>query len=129
MTIEEQLKEYILERYKSIREFSLTVDMSNSTLDSILRRGIGNSSVSNIIKICKVLRISVDELANGRIVPTTVKVDSGLVEVSDILAEVKSQLTYTDGLTIDGKPAVKDSIDSLLKAMDMGEELAKMKNS
>lgn len=129
MTIEEQLKEYILARYKSIREFSLVVNMSNSTLDSILRRGIGNSSVSNIIKICKVLRISVDELANGRIVPATVKVDSGLVEVTDILSEVKSQLIYTDGITIDGKPAKKESIESLIKAMEMGEEFVKIKNS
>lgn len=129
MTIEEELKNYILDRYKSIREFSFAVDMSNSTLDSILRRGVGNSSLDNIVKICKVLKISVDELAEGKIVPVNVKVDSGLVEVTEILSEVKTQLTYNGSITIDGKPADKDSIDSLIRAMDMGEELAKMKNS
>lgn len=126
MTTEEKLKEYILSRYQSVRDFALHANLSNSTLDSILRRGIGNSSVNNIIKICKTLGISVDELANGNIVPTnTVKIDTGLIEVSEILADVKTQLTHQDGLTLDGKPASKKSIESIVNAMKIGEALAK----
>ena len=127
MSTEEKLKEYILGRYNSIREFALTVDMSNSTVDSILRRGIGNSSVSNIIKICKVLNISVDELANGNIVPinTYKKAEPRIFEVNDILADVKTQLIHCDGLTLDGKPANKESINTIIQAMSIGEEMAK----
>lgn len=66
-TVEEQLKELILSKYKSIREFSLLIDMPYSTLDSIFKRGIGNASVSNIIKICKALNISADGLSQGKI--------------------------------------------------------------
>ena len=42
--------------------------MPNSTLDNIFRRGVLNSSVTNIIKICNALEISADELADGKIV-------------------------------------------------------------
>lgn len=127
MSIEDKLKDYILERYKSIREFTQVVDMSYSTVDSILRRGIGNSSVSNIIKICKVLNISVDELANGEIVPVNAykKAEPRIFEVNDILADVKTQLIHCDGLTIDGKPANKESINTIIQAMSIGEEMAK----
>lgn len=67
MSIEQQLKELILKRYNSVREFTQEIEMSYSTLDSILKRGIGNSSVTNIIKICKALNISVDALGDGKI--------------------------------------------------------------
>lgn len=68
MTTEEMLKDYILSRYKSIREFTIQHDIPYTTLDSIFRRGIGNSSINNVVKICRALEISTDELADGRIV-------------------------------------------------------------
>lgn len=67
MSIEIELKQLILERYNSIREFSIRINMPYSTLDSIFRRGIANASVSNIIRICDALMISVDALTDGRI--------------------------------------------------------------
>ena len=73
MAIEEKLKEFILTRYTSISEFSRSIEMPNSTLESIFKRGIGNSSVTNVIKICKALKISVDALADGEIVPVNTR--------------------------------------------------------
>ena len=67
MTIEEELKAYILSRYNSVREFTIQADIPYTTLDSIFKRGIGNSSVNNVIKICKALKISADALADGNI--------------------------------------------------------------
>lgn len=129
MTIEDKLKSYILTRYKSIREFTQTADMSYSTFDSILKRGINNSSISNVIKICKVLGISVDELADGNITPiNSYKPTPKLSEVSDILSDVKHQLINSNGLTIDGAPADNESINAIVQAMTIGEELAKKKN-
>lgn len=127
MTIEEKLKDYILARYNSIREFTIQADISYSTFDSILRRGIGNSSVTNIIKICKVLGLSVDELAEGNITPVNVykKADPRIFEVEDILADVKSQLVHSDGLTLEGKPLSKKKVDTIVQAMSIGEEMAK----
>lgn len=68
MTIEDRLKELILSKYKSIREFTTDIDIPYSTLDTILKRGIRKANVDNIIKICESLNISADSLANGEIV-------------------------------------------------------------
>ena len=135
MTIEEKLKEYILERYQSIREFTQAVDMSYSTVDSILRRGIGNSSVTNVIKICKILKISADELADGRITPIKptrreFEIDMETVEIleiSEILNDTKSRLESYKKLTLEGKPVNHDTIYTIIQAIDIGEEMAKKK--
>lgn len=69
MTVEQQLKEMIIYKYGNVLEFSKAIDMPNTTLASIISRGIHTANVANIIKICKKLGISVDELANDRITP------------------------------------------------------------
>ena len=71
MTTEEKLKEKILEEYKTLKNFVDHTTLKYSTVDSILKRGIMNSNVQNIIEICKVLNISTDELAKGNIVEVT----------------------------------------------------------
>lgn len=71
MTVEERIKELILSKYKSLRDFinNSGVDMPYTTLDGILKRGVSNASISNILKLCKALNISADELSKGNIVP------------------------------------------------------------
>lgn len=69
MTTEEKLKKYILSRYHSIREFTIESEIPYTTMSSIFNRGIDNSSIKNVVKICKALNISVDALADGEIVP------------------------------------------------------------
>jgi hypothetical protein len=68
MKIEVSLKEYILTKYKSVREFCMMNDFPYSTVNNIFSRGITGSSVSVIIKVCDRLGIDVDELVNGKIV-------------------------------------------------------------
>ena len=68
MSIEIELKELILSRYKSVRDFAISIEMPYSTLDSIFKRGVSNASITNIIKICETLSISADDLARGKIV-------------------------------------------------------------
>ena len=67
MTIEEKLKNYILSKYKSIREFTIAVDVPYSTIDNMLKRGISGTGVSTMIKICDFLGLDVNDLARGRI--------------------------------------------------------------
>ena len=69
MTIEEKLKNYILSKHNSVREFTIQADIPYTTLASVFNRGIGNSSVNTVIKICRALNISADELADGNIIP------------------------------------------------------------
>jgi transcriptional regulator with XRE-family HTH domain len=124
MTIEEKLKNLILARYKSLREFVKHTDMSYTTVDSILRRGIGNSSLTNILKLCNALEISADELANGKIIPIDEKVQKkSMTEINDILFFVKGN----DNLTIDGQKMSEDEIEILFDAIDIGIGIIKRK--
>ena len=96
--------------------------MPYSTVATIFSRGIDNSSVTTIIKICKELNISVDELANGRIVTLTHD-DQGKTEIRDIINDLKSKILTYDDLTIDGEPA--DQLDRLaiVSALEMAIEI------
>lgn len=67
--IEEEVKEMILDRHKSLRAFAGELGIAHTTLDSVFRRGFMNSGVSTVISICQALDIDADELANDRIVP------------------------------------------------------------
>ncbi len=127
MTTEDKLRELILSRYKSIREFTQAIDLPYTTMDSILRRGVGNSSVANIIKICKALRISVDELADGKIVHSyEVSPPDQITEIDDIVREAKSKLSRGK-LTLGGQPVNRSSIKSIIDAVEVGVEIAKRK--
>lgn len=92
---EDKLKEYILSKYKSIREFALAIEMPYSTIDSIFKRGIRKASVDNIIRICDFLGLSTDALIDGRIEtkllePTTIAAHfSGDEYTEDELDEIK----------------------------------------
>lgn len=70
MTIEEQLKQMMINHSGSINKFASDVGLPYSTVASILNRGVKNANVQNIIKVCHALNISADELANGRITTT-----------------------------------------------------------
>lgn len=69
MTIEEKLREMILERDGTIVAFSKRTGIPNSIIYTIFSRGINKASVQNILKICEALGISADALAEGKIMP------------------------------------------------------------
>jgi hypothetical protein len=132
MTTEEKVKDLILRRYHSIREFSIATDIPYTTLDSILKRGVGNSSVTNVIKICKALGISVDALADGEIVSVAKRPGKPLdptapIEIETILADTKERLTHSGELTLDGNPISKNGVESIIDVMEAGIEMAKKK--
>ena len=131
MTTEEKLKDYILTKYHSIREFTLEIDMPYTTLDSIFRRGIGNAGVNNIVKICKALSISVDALAYGEIVavPKNRNAAPNSIEIVEVLDEVKEILSQHNGITLEGKPLDQNGVDSIIDTIDIGVEMAKRKNN
>ena len=66
--IENKIKDIIIEKYGSVKRFANKIDVPYTTIDTILKRGMLNSNVLNVIKICKELDIDVDELANNKIV-------------------------------------------------------------
>lgn len=129
MTTEEKLKDLILNRYKSIREFSIEYDIPYTTIKSMLTRGISNSSVGNVIKLCTALKISVDALANGTIEPKSYVSENQIRDVNDIINDAKSRLTHADTLTINGNQIDIEMVEPIIEALDIGYEMVKRKNT
>ena len=62
-----RLKEIIIQRYGSLKKFCETIDMPWTTLDSILKRGVANSNITNVMKITRELQLDTEALASGTI--------------------------------------------------------------
>lgn len=69
-----RLKEMIINRYGSIKKFCEVIDMPWTTLDSILKRGISNSNITNVMKITNELKIDTESLASGIILNSCDKI-------------------------------------------------------
>lgn len=69
--LELNLKEMIIDKYGSMKKFSEIIEMPWTTLDSILKRGVANSNISNVLKITRELEIDAEKLVDGKIVSTT----------------------------------------------------------
>lgn len=63
-----KIREMIISRYGSLKKFCDTIDMPWTTLDSILKRGIANSNITNVMKITKELGVDTESLASGVII-------------------------------------------------------------
>lgn len=56
------VEKLIEEKGLSKRQFALSIGLPPTTLQTMLKRGLGNAAVENVIKICKGLGITVEEL-------------------------------------------------------------------
>lgn len=123
MTIENKLKRYIMTRYSSLREFTLKSNIPYSTVNAILKRGIANSSLSNVSKICKALNISLDELEHNRIVPLdNSKRSEEVTELDNIIQYYKFKIQKSENISLDDRPLtdnekffVMDSLEIMLE--------------
>lgn len=69
--LEQKLKEMIVSQYGSMKKFCETINMPWTTLDSILKRGIANSNISNVLKITKELNLDAEALVDGNIISSS----------------------------------------------------------
>lgn len=60
MNREQKLRNLILDKYASLRQFALESDIPYSTLMTLLTRDIGGASFDIVIKIC--IKLEVDPL-------------------------------------------------------------------
>lgn len=128
MNVEERLKELIIKRYGTMKDFTDYIGIPNSTFANIMRRGVRNANVLTIIKICQALGISTDALAEGMIVPIE-REEPKQTKIEDILDETKRKLLNGHKLTLDGKPVTQYEILQIVNAVDAAIETAKRNNS
>lgn len=69
--LEQKLKDMIVSQYGSMKKFCETINMPWTTLDSILKRGVANSNISNVLKITKELNLDAEALVDGNIISST----------------------------------------------------------
>lgn len=126
MTIEQELKNLIEDKFGSVRAFAMKNNMPVSSVHTILIRGIQNSRTSNVIKLAVALGISADALADGRIVPAAnIGVDVAPSDVEDFVADVILYLRESEIVMIGGKRADDVAIQTMITTMQIGLELAK----
>ncbi len=61
MSREQRLRNLILDKYPSLRQFSVEADIPYSTLMTLLSRDIGGASFDTVIKICQTLDVEPEE--------------------------------------------------------------------
>lgn len=120
MTIENKLKRYIMTRYSSLREFTIKSDIPYSTVNAILKRGIANSSLSNVSKICKALNISLDELEHNRIVPLdNIETSEDIVELNNVIQFFKFKFQKSETITLDDIPLTDNERSLIIDNLDI----------
>lgn len=116
MSREELLKEYILKHYKSVREFCLQNNFPYSTVDSIFKRGLLQSSVSLIVRICDRLNIDIDSLVDGKISEKAPDIQFLTLKERSLIFAYRSN------------PSMQEAVDKLLgissEAPSIGEDIA-----
>lgn len=110
--IEEKIKKIILEKYGSIRQFSLKIDIPYTTIDSILKRGINNSNVGNVIKMCKALNISTDKLVEENELISSLDFDNGdYISIESDTIKIPVLGTIKAGIPIEAQEEILEYIE------------------
>lgn len=119
---EDELKRLIISRYGTMLNFTKKIGLSNSTVATILNRGIGTASVTNVITICKELGISADSLARGEIVPLdSEKFEDSLNKYVELL---KAKLS-TSEMVLDGQVMTENEKRMVIGAFENNVDLVR----
>ena len=62
MTKEAYIRELILQRCPNIKEFAASIQMPYTTLLGMLKNGLDGAAVDNVIRVCRALDLTVEEL-------------------------------------------------------------------
>lgn len=125
MSIEDQLRNLILSKYRSIAVFTEVAGIRYTTMMSILNRGVNNASISNIITVCQELGISADELAKGNIVFLPEKSDPTL---ESLFSSVSSEI-IPGSLKFNDIPLSEYEASYVLDSLTVIQEIIKRKRA
>ena len=112
MTIEDQLKGFIVANYGNLKNFAERTDVPYQTIVSILLRGIESGKFGNIVKICLVLGISIDELCKGKIQAPPIVIDRGgrKRDLPTILRQYSFFARHEGVILLDNEPLTEEEL-------------------
>ena len=115
MTIEQKLKELIVSRYGSMVNFSRATGIANSTLATILKRGINKANINNIFLICKELGISATALSDGEIKKAEENPKKyEYIDLQEKIDQMRKEIYSTTIYTLDGQVVSFDQLNFIL---------------
>ena len=116
MTIEERLQTLILSRYPTMKAFAEECGIKYSTMLAIFSRGLDNTGISNMKRICRTLGITLDGLGRDVI--------EFNAEIPDLISFRFAQnrlfnLMIDNKVELDGEPITEDEarlVDDMITA-------------
>lgn len=128
--LEDKLKNLIIEKYGSVRQFSIKIDIPYTTVDSILKRGLDNSNVGNVIKMCKALDISIDNLLDNKEIISNLEFDNAdLIDISDNMTKIPVLGVIKAGIPIEAQQDILEYIEIPKSWLRGGKEFYGLKIS
>ena len=129
----------MIELYKNIKRLREEKGMSQDTLAKLtgytdrssiakIEKGLVDLQQSKISLFATALGTTSRELMGRDDNSTAVPPPAPEHSIEKIIDATKEQLLTQDGLTLEGRPACPESIDSVLTSMTIGVEMAKQKN-
>lgn len=113
MTLEEKLEQRIVEDFGSIAEFARQTGVNDSTIRSILRRGVRKAHIDTIFPITKTLGISAEKLYHGEIT----SFDESGRDLHTHVEQFKTKLSERP-FRINGRVVSPDDIDEIIDTID-----------
>ena len=111
MQAEERIKELIVAKYGNVRAFATESGISYTTVRSILERGVMNAKAENVFKMCRLLGISPDTLADWTLEDSPTKTSH------DIDEAIKNAVMYNGNtLTEEDKRAIRGIVAGYLNS-------------
>lgn len=109
--LENKLKNLIIEKFGSVRQFSIKIDIPYTTVDSILKRGIDNSNVRNVIKMCKALNLSIDSLLDSKEIISNLNFDNAELIEDENVAYIPVLGVIKAGIPIEAQEDIIEYVD------------------
>lgn len=122
MTLKDRVKELAKKKGISLPVLESELGFGNST---IVKWDKSTPNADKLNAVAQYFGVTMDYLLNGT--EKNVFTSKDEKEISDILSATE-QLLKQDGLMFDGDPASLEAIESILSAMKVGMEMAKLKN-
>ena len=126
MKIEESLKKHITERYGSVRAFAIKHNIAYTTVVSVLKRGINNSSITTIVRICDALNLSSDKLLEGHIVVKSdlFEIKEPVIHLDDLVSSYKWTIA-NNPVELNGHILTEQEKATLTTAIEISLEMIK----
>jgi len=110
--LENKIKELIIEKYGSVRNFSFKINIPYTTVYIILKRVIDNSNVGNVIKMCKALNLSIDNLIDNKaIIPNLEFDNASYLDYGSDIIKIPVYGTIKAGIPIESQNDIIDYVD------------------